>query len=542
MLKAEKYHNRHGVEKTMQTRSTVMANNVAVATSHQLASFNGASIVKQGGNLFDALITTSAVLAVVQNNLCGIGGDLFALVRGPDGMVRDINGSGRSSVNATIDYFESKNITSIPARGPLSALTVPGMVDAWREIHSAYCSMELPELLRPAIELARNGVYLTRKYVESIRVTSGAMAGQPGWNSLFLPDGAIPVEGELFRQKLLAETLQAISDEGPETFYSGSLMEKILKGSEEAGCLFDESDFTKHRSTWDNPLKSNYGGTDVYETYPNSQGATVTVWLNMLGLSDGGTLSGSEKESLPLLLKTGLRAYLARSMYITDPAFQDLPPDFSSIGFAEDLLDEDLSHWSSPAGTYDRGDTTYFCLADRDGNSASVIQSNYMGFGSGVSPEGTGFVLQNRGSYFTLDRKHHNRLEPAKRTFHTLLASMGIRDGETEFVAGTMGGDIQPQVNIQIISGLIDRKMDVQDVIDRPRWAYHASIYERPEVLIAESPLYGALHGVDTSGLKLEEVPEMTSRTGHAQAIVLGRNGGIFAAADPRGDGQAAGF
>lgn len=526
----------------MQTRSTVMANKVAVTSSHQLASFNGAAMVKQGGNLFDALITTSAVLTVVQNNLCGLGGDLFALLRGPDGKVLNINGSGRSSVNASIDLFEERKLSTVPNRGPLAAITVPGIVDAWKEIHGKYCSMEMSELLKPAIDIARNGVHLTRKYVESIRITSQYMQDQPGWNSLFVPGGRVPEEGELFRQKFLAETLQAIADEGPDTFYSGMLMEKIVSGSQKAGCLFEESDFVEHKSTWDMPLKSNYRGTDIYETYPNSQGATVTLWLNMLDQLDPDIMNRKDSETLPVLLKTGLRAYLARAMYITDPAFQDLPPDFSSVKFAEQVMNEDISHWSAPAGTQDKGDTTYFCLADSDGNSASVIQSNYMGFGSGVAPDGTGFVYQNRGSYFTLDRNHHNRLEPKKRSFHTLLATMGIKDGETAFVAGTMGGDIQPQINVQMVNRLLDRKMDVQDTLDHPRWAFHASIYEKPSTIISENTLYDKIKGVDTNGLRMESIQDFSSRTGHAQAIVYGKKGGIFAGADPRGDGQASGF
>ncbi len=526
----------------MQTRSTVMARNAVVTSSHQLASFHGANIIRNGGNVFDALITTSSVLTVVQNNLCGIGGDLFALLRGPDGAIREINGSGRAAGNATIEMYEKQGLGSIPDRGPLAGITVPGIVDAWREINEKYCSMELPELLKPAISIAEDGYPLTRKYVQSISATSRHLSGQKGWESLFMPGGKIPEEGELFKQKLLAESLRAIAEEGPETFYKGRLMEKIVAGIKENGGLFEEDDFRNHQSTWEKPLKTSYHGVDIYETYPNTQGATISLWLNLLERFGDDSLKSNESRSLPLLLKTGLRAYMARAKYITDPKFHDLPGDFTSIGFAERVMEEPVEEWDAPPGKEDGGDTTYFCLTDREGNSASVIQSNYMGFGSGMSPTNTGFIIHNRGSYFSLDRNHHNSLQPGKRTFHTLCAAMGETDGEMSFIAGTMGGDIQPQVNIQIINRIIDRKMDVQDALDYPRWAFFGTIYEKPAVLSAEESLMPVIQGTDTQGLRLEKIPDMSSMTGHAQAIVFGRKGGLYAGSDPRGDGIASGF
>lgn len=526
----------------MQTRSTVMASNAVVTSSHQLASFHGANVIRNGGNIFDALITTSSVLAVVQNNLCGIGGDLFALLRTGDGKISEINGSGRASVNATIDLYEGKGMKVVPDRGPLAGITVPGIVHAWGEINQKYGSMELSKLLEPAISIAEEGHPLTRKYVQSIAGTARYLSDQKGWTSLFMPGGRIPEEGEIFKQKLLAESLRAIAEEGTETYYKGRLMEKIVSGLKENGGLFEEEDFRKHKSTWDTPLKTNYHGVDVYETYPNTQGATVTLWLNLLERYGDESLQGDEKHSLPLLLKTGLRAYMARSRYIADPAFHDLPKDFTSLGFAEKIMEEPIDNWEAPPGGKDKGDTTYFCLTDKDGNSASVIQSNYMGFGSGLSPTGSGFIIHNRGSYFSLDRNHHNSLEPGKRTFHTLCAAMGEVDGEMSFIAGTMGGDIQPQVNVQLINRIVDRKMDVQDALDYPRWAFFGSIYEKPHMLSAEESLVPLIKRTNLQGLKLDRIPDMSSSTGHAQAIVFGKNGGLYAGSDPRGDGIASGF
>lgn len=526
----------------MQTRSTVMVSNAAITSSHQLASFHGTNVIRNGGNVFDGLITTSSVLAVVQNNLCGLGGDLFALIHTPDGKVRNLNGSGRSSLNTSMDVYEKKGLKTVPERGPMAAITVPGIVDAWREINSRFGFMEMKDLLEPAIRIAEEGYPLAPKYASSIAGSEKFLGDQKGWMDLFMPNGRAPTAGEIFRQKLLAGTLKSLADEGPETFYKGALMEKIVKGLQETGCLFSEDDFRKHYSTWDEPLKTSYAGIEVYETYPNSQGATVSLWLNMLELNRSDVLNKSESKSLPLMLKTGLKAYRARAKYITDPTYQDLPAGFSTMKFAEEVMNQPESDWEAPPGNSDKGDTTYFCLTDAEGNSASVIQSNFMGFGSGISPANTGFIMQNRGSYFSLDPGHHNCLQPGKRTFHTLCAAMGIKDEEMSFIAGTMGGDIQPQVNVQLINRIVDRGMDVQDVLDHPRWAFFGSIYEKPTTLSVEKPLMAEVTGVDTMGLEVREIPAYSSSTGHAQAIVFGKKGGIYAGADPRGDGSAVGF
>ncbi len=526
----------------MQTRSTVMVSKAAVTSTHQLASFHGASIIRNGGNVFDALITTSSVLTVVQNNLCGVGGDLFALLRGKDGKIKEINGSGRAASNATIDHYESLGLKKIPERGPLGGITVPGIVHAWGEINAKYGTMEISDLLKPAISIAEGGYPLTRKYVNSIRGTSKFLSDQEGWKALFMPGGRVPEEGEIFKQKYLAETLKGIASEGTETFYKGNLMEKIISGSKDQGGLFEEEDFRNHSSTWQNPLKTNYRGVDVYETYPNTQGATIILWLNMLQGKSQELLAQDESKTLPTLLQTGLRAYLARARYITDPEHYDLPEDFSSIQFAERVMDEDPEKWDAPLARQDKGDTTYFCLTDNEGNAASVIQSNYMGFGSGFSPTNTGFIVHNRGCYFSLDRTHHNSLRPGKRTFHTLCAAMGEKDGDLSFTLGTMGGDIQPQVNVQLINRIVDRGMDVQDALDHPRWAFFGTIYEKPGVLSVEKSMLPMLKGVDTKGLRVEEIPDMSSATGHAQGIIIGKKGGIYAGADPRGDGSAVGF
>ena len=524
----------------MQSRATVIVNKALVASSHELASFAGAEVLRRGGNVVDAAIATSAMLCVVQNNLCGIGGDLFALIKCGESKIRCVNGSGRAGQKATLGLFESKGYSEIPKRGPLAALTVPGIVHAWGEIVAKYASMELKELLRPAIEYATSGFPLTRNYVNSIMATRRFLGDVGGWSEIFTPNGHMLTEGMTFKQKDLASSLMSIATEGTSTYYSGPLMEKIVSGIKERDGILEEEDFRNHSTTWTEPIKTNYRGIDIYETAPNSQGATALLWLNML---EGYDLKGLDLDRLvKLYLDTGLRAYAERAKFIGDPAFQKLPEDFTSKKYATRLLEENPLLAQRTLDPKNRGDTTYFTVVDKEGNCASVIQSNYMGFGSGLVPKGTGLVLQNRGCYFTLDSKHHNCLAPRKRTFHTICASLGEKDGRTLFSLGLMGGDIQPQVHVQLMTKVIDFEMGIQEAIDAPRWAFPATIYEKPSTLLLEEDLAKSLASFKYEGLQNEVLKGYSHQTGHAQGFVLNEHGNLSGGADPRGDGAVVGF
>jgi gamma-glutamyltranspeptidase/glutathione hydrolase len=519
-----------------QTRPDAYSDKAVVSSSSLQASLTGRDIMSKGGNVFDAAIATSAVLCVTQNNLCGLGGDMFALLRRSGKSIVDINGSGRSSHNANISYFEERGLGHIPERGPLSAITVPGLVDGWREIHEKYCTMELRELLAPAISLAENGFPVTAKYNESLR-NSFNILKQYSWADLFAPNSNLPQVGSMFRQKFLAETLKLISSDGPDTFYRGYLSDRIISGLKDTGVLLDEEDFRKHRTTAGQPLKSEYHAYNVYETSPNSQGVTLLLWLNLLSMTENRGNTNPEDRLSPVL-ESGMRAYMERYR-ITDPDFHRLPADFLDRSFASALLERDVPRGKTSVERSEQGDTTYFCIADADGNSVSMIQSNYMGFGSGISPAGTGFILQNRGCYFTLNSEHNNALVPDKRTFHTLSAAMIEKDGDFRFALGTMGGDIQPQVHMQLIQDLLVLDMDPQSSLDRPRWAFPHTIYETPSRLEMEP---GALK--DVSKMKLYGlIPYMrdsfSSIFGHAQIVGINRYNVVIGGADPRGDGGA---
>ncbi|MGI0090334.1 MAG: gamma-glutamyltransferase family protein [Nitrososphaerales archaeon] len=377
-----------------------------------------------------------------------MGGDLFGLIK-LRGKIFELNGSGRAAKAATIDFYEKNGYSRIPTRGPLAALTVPGIVHAWGEL-LRYASMELKYLLAPAISYAENGVPVNAKYAASIRESEKLLGAFEGWRKLFMTEGEIPRPGYLLRQKDLANSLRMISEQGTKTFYKGELADKIVKGAREQGGLFCSEDLQLHESTWKNPICTQYRGTRVYETSPNSQAATVLLWLNMLETFNIEKYSTDEDKYQEILIRAYLKANQERSKRIADPEFSPLPKEFTSKECAKHLLSSDLLRSKVESSHAIGNDTTYFAVADSEGNALSVIQSNFSGFGSGLVPRGTGIVLHNRGSYFSLDLSHHNAPSPGKRTFHTLCTSLGERDGQTLFAIGSMGGDVQPQVHGQL--------------------------------------------------------------------------------------------
>jgi gamma-glutamyltranspeptidase/glutathione hydrolase len=511
-----------------------------VSSSHPLASLSGINILQSGGNVVDAAVATSATLCVVQNNLCGLGGDLFALLR-LNGEIHGLNGSGRAGEEATIDFYSEKGLSEIPKRGPLAAITVPGIVDAWGELVERFGTFELGDLLKQATRYALEGFPLTPKYVRSIASSKPLLETFTEWTNLFLVNGEVPPAGFVFKQESLGRTLQMISEKGVDTFYRGELSKKIVRGIREQGGILTEEDFARHKSSWDQPLKTNYRGVEIYETAPNSQGATVLLWLNMLEEYELSKFEFRSVDLLDIFLKTCGLAYQQRALAIGDPVFHELPAEFTAKSYARDVLGKRMIRQYKGRPQQD-GDTTYFAVADSHGNCASVIQSNYMGFGSGLTPRGTGFVLQNRGCYFTLDRSHHNALQPNKRTFHTLCASVGTKDENTLFALGSMGGDVQPQVHVQLITKLIDFKMDVQLAINHPRWVALGTIYEEQQRLSVEDELKSLIPQLESKGYKVSALESLSSITGHAQAIVYNEYGAMMGGADPRGDGMAIGF
>ncbi len=488
----------------------------------------GARILEKGGNVVDAAIATSAVLSVTQNNLCGLGGDAFVLLKIAGRPVVNLNGSGRAFRGLTIEKFLMKGMNSIPLRGKGSVITVPGLVMAWHDLSEKYGTMEIKDLLRDAHHYALEGFPVTHNYSESISLSSQFLGGYSNWRNTFLKDGLAPAPGTVFKQGDLANTLSALMSDGLLSFYDGNLADRIINGLREEGVEIASEDLARHRSTFQEPVKTEYRGFTVYETAPNSQAATVILWLNILSSMD-------REPELKDVLLAGHAAYSQRDRYIADPESHPLPAFFTSREFASDLA-RDLPHSSGGRISENRGDTTYFSITDAEGNSISMIQSNYLGFGSGIVPRGTGISFHNRGSYFTLDPRHHNALGPGKRTFHTLCAAMLENEEGYTASLGSMGGDIQPQLHIQLILSLLKNRDDPQSVIDAPRWAFPYTIYEKPGHFLVESDDYWKEIGAIFPDREIRNIG-FSSQLGQAQITARLENGVVVGGADPRGDG-----
>lgn len=503
-------------------RPEVYSKSHMVTSSSILSSLSGNRILNSGGNVADAAISASAVLCVVQNNLCGLGGDSFILGRVKDHMFV-INGSGKSSHNVSLDLYKNLGLQSIPRDGPLSAINVPGLVKAWIDLWKSYGTMDFKDLLRDAIYYAEEGFPVTLNYVDSVK-KSVPHSKDREWMATYQYGEMKP--GDIFTQRNLGKTLRAISQD-PESFYNGDLADRIIKGFKDKGIILDDYDLRNHKNLIQEPMKLQYGDCTIYETPPNSQGSTVLAWLKLY--QDSGA------NDLTEFYRTGLEAMEYRRNFIGDPERINLENDIITNGRwrAKDRNGAGVRSFQEK----DDGDTTYFTVGDMDGDIISMIQSNYLGFGSLVMPTGTGFTLQNRGSYFSLNPNSMNSLEPEKRTFHTLSASIGLKDGSPFFSLGTMGGDIQPQVHALLIDH-ITNGMKAQKSIEMPRAVFPGTIYEQNDTLYYEKG-FKDVHKIKGLFKDVKELDYGDHLFGHSQVIVYLDSGVINGGADLRGDGFA---
>jgi gamma-glutamyltranspeptidase / glutathione hydrolase len=475
-----------------------------VATAHPIATSIGRDVLRKGGNAYDAALAVSAALPVVLPQANGLGSDLFAVIR--DDSVETINASGPAAVLATPERFEQGGFSAIPDRGPLASLTVPGLVAAW-SFFAERASLRFPELLAPAIRYARGGVPVTPQL-------SAAIKNMPWGDADWLAIYRNRPSGDALQQPDLARTLENVAADGGHGFYHGNLARVIERDMMEKGGLLRFEDLDRYHTTRPVPLHVRYRGYDVYTTPPNSQGATALFWLAQINRRELSSMNPSEYAGA--LVETMYPAYEFRARFIGDPDRLPLPSDWlDSSAKAE-------SRAPTKKDPIPGQDTTAFSVYDgRVG--LSVIQSNYEGFGSGHTVAGTGINLNDRGSYFTLDRTHHNVVAPRKKTFHTLMATAAV--GPELILLGSMGGDIQPQVNVQVLSGIVDRGLTIQEAIDAPRFAYPASIYG-PASLIAE----------DGRGLPSVPPPDHSAQMGHCQGIQVGAQ--VVVGIDLRGEGR----
>lgn len=456
-------------------RSESVANNGMVATSHPLAAQVGLDVLKSGGNAVDAAIATSAAMGLMEPTSCGIGGDLFAIVYdAKTKRLYGLNANGPAPKKASVQFFKDKKLADIPERGILS-VSVPGCVEGWDQLRAKFGTKSFKELLAPTIRYAEDGVVVPEVIAGYWRGSERLLSNDAGLTEAFLRNGRAPKAGELFKNPLLAASLKRIADQGRDGFYKGETADAIVKLSDAKGGLLVREDLADFKAEWVEPVSTSYRGYDVWELPPPGQGIAALQMLNLLEPHDVAKMGPTSPDYWHLLVEAKKLAYADRAKYYADPKFARVPTKtLISKEYATErakLLDPKTAGVGVPAGDAKLGkaDTIYLCVVDKDRNCVSLIQSNYMGFGSGLAAPGTGFGLQNRGCLFSLDEGHANKLEGGKRPFHTIIPAMVTKGGTPYFTFGVMGGDMQPQGHVQVLVNMLDFGMNVQAAGDAPR-------------------------------------------------------------------------
>lgn len=539
--------------KSFATRSEVLAQNGMAATSQPLATQVALDILKKGGSAMDAAIAANAMLGLVEPNACGIGGDVFAIIW--DAKTKKLygfNGSGRAPETLTMEVFKEKGLSYVPLLGPLP-VSVPGCVDGWFEMHKRFGKLSMQEILQPSIDYGNAGFPVSEVIAWQMNGHWPEMQDIPGFRKTYMPNGMnTPKKGEVFKNPDLANTYSLIATEGRSAFYEGEIARTIDRFMKENGGYLRYEDLKKHTSEWVEPVSTNYRGYDVWELPPNGQGIAVLQMLNILEGYDIKSMGFGSAEYLHVLTEAKKLAFEDRAKFYADPAFNQIPVDqLISKEYAAErrkLIDPDKAAMTYPAGEIEKGNTTYLTVADKEGNMVSFIQSIYDEFGSGMVPDGLGFVLQNRGQMFNVqDANHWNSLAKGKRPFHTIIPAFITKDGEPYLSFGLMGGSVQPQGHTQIVVNLIDFGMNFQEAGDAPRMRHNGS----SEPTGSRMTNGGSLNlesGFDYEVIrKLEEMGHRIEYSigpyGGYQAIYFDRINKVYiGASESRKDGQAAGY
>ena len=523
--------------------TTTTAPRGMVVTPHPLATAAGVEALRAGGTAVDAAVAANAMLAVVYCNACGIGGDAFALVWDPvERRLHGFNGSGRSPAGLRIETVRDAGHDEMPAKGPLT-ITVPGAVDAWVQLLDRFGRRSLADAVLPAARTADEGCALTATTARAI--SASVPTFDDAAREVF---GTAGQAGDTLRQPLLADSLRRIAEGGRDAYYGGPIGDEIARAVRAAGGVMTAQDIADHRGDWVEPISTRYRDVELATLPPNSQGITALVALNVLSTLEwpmGEPLSADRLHAQVEAVKV---AWSERDRCVSDPERGLCDPALLLSGeharWLASRLSRERTHRYEPTNR-PGGGTVYLCAADADGMMVSLIESNYMGFGSGIMGGSTGIMLQNRGAYFRLDPSHPNALRPRSRTLHTLMPGMLLRDGAAEVALGAMGGDGQPQTMVQLVQGLVDDGLDPQAAVDRPRFVVETEAAGRPL-----GPVSIESDGVDASvvrelearGHEVTLVEPRTPMMGWAQVIRRRRDGSCEGGADPRADSLAAGI
>lgn len=459
------------------SRSPVFGRNGMVASSQPLATAAGLEILRRGGNAADAAVATAAALNVTEPTSTGLGGDAFALFfNAKTEKVTALNGSGRSPAALTIDRIRREGLgDGLPALHPYT-ITVPGACAAWCDMVDRHGRLSMAEVLQPAIHLAEDGFPVAPITSWFWRNSADRLLSKTPNGYEMLIDGHGPAAGEIFRNPGLAHTMRVIADGGKEAFYQGEIAQAISEVIKQAGGCMGLEDLAAHTSTWVDPIGVNYRGITIWECPPNGQGLAALLALNILEGYDLASIKPISAERLHLQIEAMRLAFADTRYYAADPVFAPAPLEgLLSREYSAQRRSEILLQKANPAirhgAPQTNSDTVYFCVVDGEGNACSFINSNYMGFGTGIVPKGWGFTLQNRGHNFSLDPDHPNRLEPGKRPYHTIIPAMATRaDGTLYAPFGVMGGFMQPQGHMQVACALLDDGQNPQAALNQPRF------------------------------------------------------------------------
>jgi gamma-glutamyltranspeptidase/glutathione hydrolase len=539
--------------KPFATRSEVIAQHGMAATSHPLATQIALDILKAGGNAVDAAIAANAALGLMEPTGSGIGGDLFAILWDPNKkQLYGLNASGRSPKTLGLDVFQKGALTTVPPHGPLP-VTVPGCVDGWFEMHGKFGSLPMEEILRPAITYAREGFPLTELIAYYWQLSVPILEKWTGFRDTFMPGGRAPRKGEIFKNPKLANTYEAIAKGGRDAFYKGDIARTIGEFMKREGGYLSYDDMASHKSEWVTPVSTNYRGYDVWELPPNGQGIAALQILNILEDYDIASMGFGSAQYVHTFVEAKKLAFEDRAMFYADPDFNDIPvAELISKEYAakrRGLIDPDRAARRYDAGSLslDAGETIYLTVADNDGMMVSLIQSNYRGMGSGLSPDGLGFILQDRGELFDLEPGRFNSYAPGKRPFHTIIPAFITKDGKPLMSFGVMGGSMQPQGHAQIVVNIIDFGMSLQEAGDAPRIRHGGSsqptgqrMMDGGTVYLETGIPYEAIRELENMGHRVEF--DVGSFGGYQAILFDAEKGVYFAASESRKDGHAAGY
>jgi gamma-glutamyltranspeptidase/glutathione hydrolase len=456
-------------------KQSVFAKNGVVATSEGLAAQAGLEILKKGGNAIDAAVATAAALTVVEPTSNGIGSDNFALVYFKDKLY-GLNSSGYSSKNISIEKVKERGHENMPSLG-IVPITVPGTPKGWASLINRFGNLTLLEVLSPAIKLAEEGFIISETvgfyFERAIKAYQARNKGKmfEHFFEVFTKNGVSYKAGDLFKSQWHADTLRKIGETNSDSFYHGELSDKIVSFMEQYNGFIDKSDLAEYQNEFVEPISVKYKGYDICEIPPNGQGITALMALNLLKDEQFNALNVQTYHKQIEALKIGFSDTLK---YVTDPLFMKVNPDFLLSDDYIKLRKKDITDRAQlhEAIDYKKSGTVYLATSDKEGNMVSFIQSNYMGFGSGIVIPGTGISMQNRGHTFSLDPNHHNKLEPRKRTYHTIIPGFIMKDNSAIGPFGVMGGFMQPQGHIQVVMNLIDFNMHPQEALDSPRFRW----------------------------------------------------------------------